>query len=353
MASDGPTRVGKPGGALGSAGGPREARLGSHVGRRPERRRFGPFAVATCVARGGRSGLRERTRELNLGGAGNPGPDGEDTHEFPAPRAEQAAAPRRHALGAHLAAGPAGHRRRRRHERLRRRDRPAAGRARHRGRDLHPGDVRRPARRPSSSRPGVLVRHVVAGPVRGAVEGRPARPAVRVHRRRAAGRGAPATPAGTTWCTRHYWLSGQVGWLAADRWHVPLVHTMHTMAKVKNALARRGRHPRARGPRHRRGAGRRGRRPARRQHRRARPRQLVDLYGADPAAGSRRPARRRPRRVPPGCPAAAAARARGSACRRRRGCCSSSAASSRSRPRRAAPRRRPAARRATRAGASG
>ncbi len=33
----------------------------------------------------------------------------------------------------------------------------------------------------------------------------------------------------------HYWLSGQVGALARDRWGVPLVHTMHTMAKVKNA----------------------------------------------------------------------------------------------------------------------
>jgi D-inositol-3-phosphate glycosyltransferase len=33
----------------------------------------------------------------------------------------------------------------------------------------------------------------------------------------------------------HYWLSGQVGWLAADRWNVPLLHSMHTMAKVKNA----------------------------------------------------------------------------------------------------------------------
>ena len=32
----------------------------------------------------------------------------------------------------------------------------------------------------------------------------------------------------------HYWLSGQVAWLAAERWDVPLVHTMHTMAKVKN-----------------------------------------------------------------------------------------------------------------------
>ena len=37
----------------------------------------------------------------------------------------------------------------------------------------------------------------------------------------------------------HYWLSGQVGWLAADRWNVPLVHTMHTMARVKNQHPRR------------------------------------------------------------------------------------------------------------------
>lgn len=36
----------------------------------------------------------------------------------------------------------------------------------------------------------------------------------------------------------HYWLSGQVGWLASERWNVPLIHSMHTMAKVKNlALA--------------------------------------------------------------------------------------------------------------------
>ncbi|MFI6506475.1 D-inositol-3-phosphate glycosyltransferase [Streptosporangium sp. NPDC050855] len=34
----------------------------------------------------------------------------------------------------------------------------------------------------------------------------------------------------------HYWLSGQVGWLAKERWGLPLVHTMHTMAKVKNLL---------------------------------------------------------------------------------------------------------------------
>ena len=38
----------------------------------------------------------------------------------------------------------------------------------------------------------------------------------------------------------HYWLSGQVGALARDRWGVPLVHTMHTMGKVKNAALAAG-----------------------------------------------------------------------------------------------------------------
>lgn len=32
----------------------------------------------------------------------------------------------------------------------------------------------------------------------------------------------------------HYWLSGQVGWLLRDLWQVPLVHTAHTLAAVKN-----------------------------------------------------------------------------------------------------------------------
>ncbi|NUR86778.1 MAG: D-inositol-3-phosphate glycosyltransferase [Nonomuraea sp.] len=41
----------------------------------------------------------------------------------------------------------------------------------------------------------------------------------------------------------HYWLSGQVGWLAKERWGVPLVHTMHTMAKVKNQLLAAGDKP--------------------------------------------------------------------------------------------------------------
>ncbi|OHF36954.1 D-inositol-3-phosphate glycosyltransferase [Corynebacterium sp. HMSC074A01] len=35
----------------------------------------------------------------------------------------------------------------------------------------------------------------------------------------------------------HYWLSGQVGWLLADLAGIPLVHTGHTWAAVKNAAS--------------------------------------------------------------------------------------------------------------------
>ncbi|TDB79463.1 D-inositol-3-phosphate glycosyltransferase [Actinomadura sp. KC216] len=41
----------------------------------------------------------------------------------------------------------------------------------------------------------------------------------------------------------HYWLSGQAGWAAKQRWGVPLVHSMHTMAKVKNAALADGDKP--------------------------------------------------------------------------------------------------------------
>jgi D-inositol-3-phosphate glycosyltransferase len=41
----------------------------------------------------------------------------------------------------------------------------------------------------------------------------------------------------------HYWLSGQVGRIAADRWEVPLVHTAHTLARVKNAALAPGDDP--------------------------------------------------------------------------------------------------------------
>jgi D-inositol-3-phosphate glycosyltransferase len=32
----------------------------------------------------------------------------------------------------------------------------------------------------------------------------------------------------------HYWISGQLGWMVSERTGIPLIHTMHTMAKVKN-----------------------------------------------------------------------------------------------------------------------
>ncbi|CAB5148670.1 unannotated protein [freshwater metagenome] len=32
----------------------------------------------------------------------------------------------------------------------------------------------------------------------------------------------------------HYWISGQLGWMVSEQSGIPLIHTMHTMAKVKN-----------------------------------------------------------------------------------------------------------------------
>jgi D-inositol-3-phosphate glycosyltransferase len=82
--------------------------------------------------------------------------------------------------------------------------------------------------------PGVLVRHVVAGPFEGLskndLPGQLCAVTAGVMRVE-----ARQEPGWYDLVHSHYWLSGQVGWLAADRWHVPLVHTMHTMAKVKNA----------------------------------------------------------------------------------------------------------------------
>ncbi|MFG2824323.1 D-inositol-3-phosphate glycosyltransferase [Kitasatospora sp. NPDC048365] len=82
--------------------------------------------------------------------------------------------------------------------------------------------------------PGVLVRHVTAGPYEGLIkEDLPAQLCAFTHAvlRTEAGH----RPGHYDLVHSHYWLSGQVGWLAAERWGVPLVHTMHTMAKVKNA----------------------------------------------------------------------------------------------------------------------
>src|SRR6185437_2037842 len=35
----------------------------------------------------------------------------------------------------------------------------------------------------------------------------------------------------------HYWLSGRLGQLFADRWGVPLISTFHTLAQLKNRVA--------------------------------------------------------------------------------------------------------------------
>ena len=84
---------------------------------------------------------------------------------------------------------------------------------------------------------GVMVRHVSAGPYEGLgkddLPGQLCAFAAGVMRAEAA-----CPPGWYDLVHSHYWLSGQVGYLAADRWQVPLVHSMHTMARVKNlALA--------------------------------------------------------------------------------------------------------------------
>jgi D-inositol-3-phosphate glycosyltransferase len=82
--------------------------------------------------------------------------------------------------------------------------------------------------------PGVLVRHIEAGPYEGlAKEELPAQLCAFTHG--VMGAWAEHRPGHYDLVHSHYWLSGHVGRLVAARWGVPLVHTMHTMAKVKNA----------------------------------------------------------------------------------------------------------------------
>jgi D-inositol-3-phosphate glycosyltransferase len=80
----------------------------------------------------------------------------------------------------------------------------------------------------------------------------------------------------------HYWLSGQAGWLARDRWGVPLVHSAHTLAKVKNAMLAEGDspEPKARVIGEEQVVAEADRLVGNTDIESA---QLVDLYGADPA----------------------------------------------------------------------
>jgi D-inositol-3-phosphate glycosyltransferase len=87
--------------------------------------------------------------------------------------------------------------------------------------------------------PGVKVRHVSAGPFEGlAKEDLPAQMCAFTHGVLQVEAARP--PGHYDLLHSHYWLSGQVGWLAKDRWGVPLVHTAHTLAKVKNAQLAEG-----------------------------------------------------------------------------------------------------------------
>lgn len=128
--------------------------------------------------------------------------------------------------------------------------------------------------------PGVLVRHVVAGPFEGLdkhdLPTQLCPFAAEVLRQE-----ARQLPGHYDLIHSHYWLSGQVGWLARDRWRVPQVHTAHTLAAVKNAYLASGDTPEP---------------PAREIGERQlvdevdrlvantaeEARQLVELYGADP-----------------------------------------------------------------------
>ncbi|HEX8631575.1 MAG TPA: D-inositol-3-phosphate glycosyltransferase [Catenuloplanes sp.] len=81
--------------------------------------------------------------------------------------------------------------------------------------------------------PGVLVRHVTAGPFEGL--SKEELPSQLCAFTTGVLRAEAARPPGHyDLIHSHYWMSGQVGWLARERWGVPLVHTAHTLAKVKN-----------------------------------------------------------------------------------------------------------------------
>jgi D-inositol-3-phosphate glycosyltransferase len=90
--------------------------------------------------------------------------------------------------------------------------------------------------------PGVQVRHITAGPFEGlSKEELPSQLCAFTN---GVLRAEAAHPPGYyDLIHSHYWMSGQVGWLARERWGVPHVHTPHTLAKVKNRLIAAGDRP--------------------------------------------------------------------------------------------------------------
>ena len=87
--------------------------------------------------------------------------------------------------------------------------------------------------------PGVLVRNVVAGPFEG-LDKNDLPTQLCAFTAGVLRAEATHEPGYYDVVHSHYWLSGQVGWLASDRWAVPLVHTAHTLAAVKNATLAEG-----------------------------------------------------------------------------------------------------------------
>ena len=87
--------------------------------------------------------------------------------------------------------------------------------------------------------PGVLVRHIEAGPFeeldKSDLPGQLCQFTFEVLRAE-----ATHAPGRYDLVHAHYWLSGQVGAVAKERWGVPLVQSMHTLGKVKNAALAAG-----------------------------------------------------------------------------------------------------------------
>jgi D-inositol-3-phosphate glycosyltransferase len=87
--------------------------------------------------------------------------------------------------------------------------------------------------------PGVLVRHLAAGPFedldKADLPGQLCHFTLELLRAEAA-----SAPGRYDLVHGHYWLSGQVGAVAKERWGVPLVQSMHTLGKVKNAALAAG-----------------------------------------------------------------------------------------------------------------
>jgi len=87
--------------------------------------------------------------------------------------------------------------------------------------------------------PGILVHHVAAGPFEG-LEKNDLPSQLCSFVRDVLRAEVEHEPGHFDLVHSHYWLSGQVGTVARERWNVPMVHTMHTMAKVKNAMLAEG-----------------------------------------------------------------------------------------------------------------